>query len=401
MSISPEFQSPQEMQAQQEAMRVYEPYPLDKLDEHLQPFVPDKEVLPGRESFGTQISYDELKIMLGVNLASSVIDLRLYGDGGPDNEQEIARGEAALRYQEWMNNGFSDDMEPADADLGQEVWAQACDSLQAGFIYQLKARGKTPSEARQALIDYHDEAVNYTKENLQTLRGATAEASHETVPTPQESLERAIAAAQNNVSATIYASNGLKVRNGANTEVVRGGFTGFGSGYRDSDNGAIFGDGNTPADAPSEYVRFSATADDPFERRDRTIVNPETGEEEDAIVVHYKFKYTNTDMGRAAAGSLPYMVDYSGRPGRFVEVAAILPRSIAEQLQQAMVTEPHIARQLVDRLMVTEGGIDEQTWKNQNMRMRPDFESPAYNDGQWQMGIYGIDGSVAKVPVHN
>ena len=386
------LQTQPELPRQPEVMVASEPYPLEKLEEYLKPIEADQEVLPSGNSFGEQVSWDEMNAMVRARVAAYAVSERVYSDDLANMEQ-LVRHEAALRYLEWQKDGYPADREPADSGVGEEVWSEECNSLTTSFNYWVQAEGKTPSEARQAVIGDCDDFSKLAREEWLPESKDETEVSHDVAPTPQESLEHAIVAAQNNVSAQLYAPSGLRVRNGDTAEVSRGGFTGFGSGFRESDYGAIFNERNTPVDAPSEFVQFSYVEDNPYDSRKPTVINPETSESEAAITVHYKFKYTAMDARRAMAGQLPPMLDSTGRPGRFVEVAATLPKSIAEQLQRAIVAEPRIVRQLVDRLIVAEGGIDEQTWKSQSARMRPDFESPAYNDEKWTIGIYGIDGA--------
>lgn len=88
------------------------------------------------------------------------------------------------------------------------------------------------------------------------------------------------------------------------------------------------------------------------------VVNPETGSKEPGVLFQYSF---STQSNRGYDGQVHYATN-SGRPGNVLGMNALLPSSVAEQLQSFIRNNPQVLRELVHQLVVEEGGVPEAVW---------------------------------------
>ena len=107
-------------------------------------------------------------------------------------------------------------------------------------------------------------------------------------------------------------------------------------------------------------------------QRPRAITNLATGETEPGIYLDYQFKPT-----REIGDSIDYKCS-DGRSGNYLLCRVLIPESVANELQAAIINKPTIVRELVHQLLVQNGGLPEDFWEGTDQRraypVRPAYE---------------------------
>lgn len=89
----------------------------------------------------------------------------------------------------------------------------------------------------------------------------------------------------------------------------------------------------------------------------------------------------------------------SGRLGNHLMVNTVLPESVAARLEKAIQENPRVARELVHRLIVKEGGMDEDTWNGRggSVDVRPPYDDLPKD---WNVALFGDDSLKPNRLVH-
>lgn len=111
------------------------------------------------------------------------------------------------------------------------------------------------------------------------------------------------------------------------------------------------------------------------------VVNPATGQQELGIKIGYQFNgSTRGGYGQSVQYEGPTYVTESRRGGNQLFVEAVVPKSIADKLEQAVKDSPETAREFAKTLALN-NGITEQAWNN---GVQPPFDELPDN---WKMTI--------------
>lgn len=230
-----------------------------------------------------------------------------------------------------------------------------------------------------------------------------------------------LAAARNNLTIHTDAPPDTKIRFGDEYRDRTGaGFSTFGS-RPHLDRGAPF------EIRQPEVVQFQRMIDEPvyenvevrtsaFSRKTRTerilkgrekrelpkVRNEATGQDEPGVVFRYQF---SSQLGDGYSRDLPTYHAMGGRGGNLLKIETTLPASIAASLEQLIRDDPKQLREIVHRLVITEGGVPEGVWDGTAPRaqvrtssetvhaMRPPYDNLPTD---WKIALYGDESYIGS-----
>ncbi len=184
---------------------------------------------------------------------------------------------------------------------------------------------------------------------------------------PAEVLTRASEAAEGHTVMHTYLSEGAEARVGTTRRVQSGGYKFLGSGIgvepESTPTDLLTHKQPDGKDCPSEYVQFLDTKDLAGIGLPETVKNPVTKAMEPPVLMRYRFSYNEADAVATQSLKLPRYNNPTGRGQQFLELAVVLPRTTARELQLVLAEQPKAIRALVDSLAVDQGGLSEAYWK--------------------------------------
>lgn len=234
-------------------------------------------------------------------------------------------------------------------------------------------------------------------------------------------IESVLAAARNNLTIHTDAPPDTEIRFGDEYRDRTGaGFSTFGS-RPHLDHGAPF------EIRQPEVVQFQRMIEEPvyenvevrtsaFSRKTRTerilkgrekrelpkVRNEATGQDEPGVVFRYQF---SSQLGDGYSRDLPTYHAMGGRGGNLLKIETTLPASIAASLEQLIRDDPKQLREIVHRLVITEGGVPEGVWDGTAPRaqartssetvhaMRPPYDSLPTD---WKIALYGDESYIGS-----
>jgi hypothetical protein len=161
-------------------------------------------------------------------------------------------------------------------------------------------------------------------------------------------------------------------------------------------------DRKTKEEEYQAFVKKTMLGKNVTETRKRTVDVPESefpvkrvfsagGAEEEVVRFRYQFKYSDQTMAYGVnTGELPHYQEFvGGRDGQVVSLGLDLPESVASELQASIESNPAMAREIAEKLMLEHSGgvITPQLWTeggDVNHPIRPPWPKLPKN---WQVGI--------------
>jgi len=181
---------------------------------------------------------------------------------------------------------------------------------------------------------------------------------------------------------------GARVVSGQGEEVTSGnGMASFGSGH-----GVVSGESISSsklAEGANEVVQFQHADGDL------------SGQREPGIVFSYLFR----DSGGLFDASRYENADGDSRRGNELRVSALIPESIAAELEAAIRQNPSYVREIVHKLVVQEGGVSEDEWNGRaesfKAPMCPPYEALLNERPDWEITVTDGAGNSEALVVNN
>lgn len=131
----------------------------------------------------------------------------------------------------------------------------------------------------------------------------------------------------------------------------------------------------------------------PGSEHQKMVVNPETGQQEPAVLFQYDFDPGALQDRDNAVHAIGYEGLNSTRTGAVLSVAVELPKSIADKLLANIEKQPGYVRQIAEVLVVnnSDGRISQEDWDKgrppYNTRMKPPYERVKELAPNWKIAI--------------
>ena len=123
------------------------------------------------------------------------------------------------------------------------------------------------------------------------------------------------------------------------------------------------------------------------------VINPTTGQRESGVAFRYSF--SPSIMKDMPEGTPDFIVN-DGRTGNMLNIATVLPKSVADKLEATIRENPQSVRDIVRQLVMTEGNVPEDVWNGTrpreddssrtNAAMRPPYDKLPQG---WHISLYG------------
>lgn len=120
---------------------------------------------------------------------------------------------------------------------------------------------------------------------------------------------------------------------------------------------------------PEKVIQREKVGEEPI-----TVLNPITGQEEQAVWFDYGFSTYNPHPSQASKSPRYKAID--GRGGNHLIIRLSLPASVADELLPLIEANPTLARQIAEQAVLQLGGLDETNWTTGGVRPPYEHVSP-------------------------
>lgn len=131
----------------------------------------------------------------------------------------------------------------------------------------------------------------------------------------------------------------------------------------------------------------------PGSERQKMVMNPETGQQEPAVLFTYDFDPTASTLGPVASEAIGYREFVGIRNGAYLSVVLELPSSVADKLLANIEKRPEYVREVAEALILknTNGTVSQEDWykghPTSKNPIRPPYERVEELAPNWKIGI--------------